>query len=285
MKLKIAQRIAIMYYITKIKTIFVISKRTAAKQAFELFCTPYSGKQKRKAPPIFAQAMELTIIQDSLNIKGWQWNPEISNEKKILILHGFDSCSYKFDKYISPLTKLGFTVIAFDAPAHGISEGKTVNALQLKKTILSINQLHGELYGIIGHSFGGLAAALASESLINIQKLVLIAPAVETLRAIDNFFSFVPLGNSIKNEMIEYIQTLSDQKIIYYSTSRAIAENKINTLWLHDEEDWICPYEDVKKIQEKQLNHVEFYITKGLGHSKIYRDSIVKEKIFNFLNH
>ena len=85
--------------------------------------------------------------------------------------------------------------------------------------------------------------------------------------------------------MIEYIQTLSDQKIIYYSTSRAIAENKINTLWLHDEEDWICPYEDVKKIQEKQLNHVEFYITKGLGHSKIYRDSIVKEKIFNFLNH
>ena len=141
------------------------------------------------------------------------------------------------------------------------------------------------MYGIIGHSFGGLAAALSSESLINIQKLVLIAPAVETLRAIDNFFSFVPLGNSIKNEMIEYIQTLSDQKIIYYSTSRAIAENKINTLWLHDEEDWICPYEDVKKIQEKQLNHVEFYITKGLGHSKIYRDSIVKEKIFNFLNH
>lgn len=283
MKIKLAQRIAIMYYATKIKTIFAISKRSAAKQAFELFCTPYSGKPKRKAPPIFEQATELTIIQDSLAIKGWQWNPEVSNDKKILILHGFDSCSYKFDKYVSPLTKLGFTVLAFDAPAHGISEGKRVNALQLKNTILNINQLYGELYAIIGHSFGGLASALAIEELANIKKLVLIAPAVETIRAIDNFFSFVPLGNSIKNEMIHYIQSLSNQKINYYSTSRAVADYTVNTLWLHDEEDWICPYEDVKRIQNMQLNHVEFYITKGLGHSKIYRDSAVKEKIFNFL--
>jgi pimeloyl-ACP methyl ester carboxylesterase len=283
MKMKLAQKIAITYYTTKIKTIFTISKRTAAKQAFELFCTPYSGKPKRKAPPIFEHATELIITQDLLKIRGWQWNPKNSNEKKILILHGFDSCSYKFDKYINPLTNLGFTVFAFDAPAHGISEGKTVNALQLKNTILTINNIHGDFYAIIGHSFGGLAAALASESLVNMQKLILIAPAVETLRAIDNFFSFVPLGERIKISLIEYIESLSEKNINYYSTSRAVAESNLNTLWLHDEEDWICPYEDVNKVQNLQLEHVEFYITKGLGHSKIYRDPKVKEKIFNFL--
>jgi alpha-beta hydrolase superfamily lysophospholipase len=283
MKLKLVQKVAIYYYATKIKIIFLISKTTAVKQAFDLFCTPYSGKVIRIAPPVFQSAKTLMIIQDKLKIKGWQWNPEKSNHKKILILHGFDSCSYKFEKFIVPLTNLGFTVFAFDAPAHGISEGKTVNALQLKNTILTINKTYGNLYAIIGHSFGGFAAALAIESLANIQKLVLIAPPVETIKLINSFFSVVPLGEKIKSSLIDHLESMSKQKITYYSTARALIENEVKTIWLHDEEDNICVFEDVAKIQNLALNHVEFYITKGLGHNKIYRDLEVKEKIFEFL--
>jgi alpha-beta hydrolase superfamily lysophospholipase len=65
-----------------------------------LFCTPYSGKPKRKAPAIFHNAQKLSIQLDNLTIRGWQWQPEKQNGKNILIIHGFDSCSYKFDKYI-----------------------------------------------------------------------------------------------------------------------------------------------------------------------------------------
>lgn len=285
MKLKLGQRIAIGYYKTKIKTIGLLSKRKAAEKAFKLFCTPYSGKPKRKAPAVFHHAKKLTATINDLTIRGWQWQPEhYANGQKILIVHGFDSCSYKFDKYIKLLTHEGYTVLAFDAPGHGISDGKMVNALMLKNTLLEIEKQFGLLYGIMAHSLGGIAAALAAEEITTLQKLILIAPATETQRAIDNFFKFVPLGNTIKEELIEYIIELAQQPLSYFSVVRSVQQHNKPTLWLHDQDDWICPYEDVLPAQKLQLPHVEFYITKGMGHSKIYRDQKVSKRIIEFFN-
>ncbi len=284
MKLKLTQRIAIGYYKTKIKTIGLLSKRKAAEQTFKLFCTPYSGKPKRKVPAVFHHAEKLTVQLEKLTIRGWKWQAQKSNGKTILIVHGFDSCSYKFDKYIKLFMHEGYTVMAFDAPAHGISDGKMVNALMLKNTILAIEEKYGNLYGIIAHSIGGLATALAAEELPNLQKMVLIAPATETKRAIDNFFSFVHLGNVIKDELIAYITELANKPLTYFSVVRSVQQHHIPTLWLHDEDDWICPYEDVLPAKNLQPKHIEFFITKGLGHSKIYRDNKVSKHILNFIN-
>lgn len=284
MKLKLTQRIAIGYYKTKIKTISLLSKRKAAEKAFVLFCTPYSGKPKRKAPAIFHNAQKLSIQLDNLTIRGWQWQPEKQNGKNILIVHGFDSCSYKFDKYIKLFLHEGYTVKAFDAPGHGISDGKMCNALMLKNTIVEVEKKYGNITHLMAHSMGGIAAALATEGLTHIEKLVLIAPATETPRAIDNFYQFVPLGNTVKEAMIEYIIELAQQPLSYFSVVRSVQQHTTPTLWLHDEGDWICPYEDVLPAQQLHLQHIEFYITKGLGHSKIYRDAKVTKKIIDFMH-
>lgn len=281
--MKLVQRIAIGYYKTKIKTIALVSMRKAAEKAFELFCTPYSGKPKRKVPPIFNHAEKLNFENDGLIIRGWKWKPEHANGKKILIVHGFDSCSYKFDKYIQPFSSLGFEVLAFDAPAHGISDGKTINALLLSKSLLTINTLYGPLYGIMAHSFGALAAALAAEKMMHLQKLVLIAPATETRTAVDNFFKFIKLGDHIKKEVEQLIESIGQQPISYFSVKRVVKNIQIPTLWLHDEEDTICTFEDVKPAMVAPNNHVQFHVTKGLGHSKIYRDEMVSKKIINFI--
>ena len=58
---------------------------------------------------------------------------------------------------------------------------------------------------------------------------------------------------------------------------------KAKILWLHDEDDWVCPFEDAKPLIDSAPAHVEFMITKGLGHSKIYRDSNVVKRILEFI--
>jgi len=70
----------------------------------------------------------------------------------------------------------------------------------------------------------------------------------------------------------------------YFSVARSVQEHSIPTLWLHDEDDWICPYEDILPIKKIAPPHVQFYITKGLGHSKIYRDTKVNKQIIDFIN-
>jgi len=280
--MKLAQRIAIGYYKTKFKTLALLSPRKAAEAAFVLFCTPYSGKPKREVPAAFHKATPVHFILDQQTVRGWKWQSQHPNGKKVLIAHGFDSCSYKFDKYVPALLHEGFEVLAFDAPGHGTSDGKLLNVLIYRNMLWEVNKQFGPLYSIMAHSIGGLAAALAAEQLPGLSKLVLIAPATETSSAVTDFAKLVGLSPEVKKELEEVIIHLGQLPISYYSVSRVIPNISTPTLWLHDEDDRICPYSDVKPVQEANPPHTRFSITKGLGHNKIYRDAKVMKEIISF---
>ena len=284
--MKLAQRFLISYYKTKLRTIGLVSPRKAAEAAFELFCTPYGGRVKTKEPAIFQKAEKLSFDFEGKTIRGFRWIPEHPNGKKVLIVHGFRSLSYKFEKYIGLLKKEGFEVLAFDAPAHGASDGKLINAYLYKRTLLTIEALYGPVYGIMGHSLGGLAAALAFEELSNTEnrKLVLIAPATETIRAIEGFFDIVPVTEKVKAAFMELISEISGKPVSYYSVSRVVKEIKAPVLWVHDKHDPICTFADVKPLLSLDLPHVQFLITEHLGHSKVYKDSKVSTAIVQFFN-
>ncbi len=284
MKLKLAQRLAFGYYRTKFRALSIFSSRKAAEAVFKLFCTPYSGKPKRKTPPVFQQAGQITFDLAGTKVRGWRWMPETPSGKKILIVHGFDSCSYRFDGYIVPLTGSGFEVVAFDAPGHGLSDGQTLNALVYSQAVLKAEALYGSFYGIVAHSLGGLAAALAFEQLPRQEdrKLVLVSPTTQTTTAIENFFRVIPVTPRIRGAFMKLIEEVGQKPVAHYSVKRAITRIKAPVLWIHDADDNICPYGDAKEVQELQLPGVEFFITKGLGHSGIYRQSIVFQKIMEF---
>src|SRR5688500_12901437 len=102
--MKLAQRIVIGYYTNKFRLLSLVSARAAAKSAFDLFCTPYTRRRNLKAPKIFAAAEKISFRSGEFMINGFRWLPkENSNGKKALICHGFDSYSYKFDRYVGPL--------------------------------------------------------------------------------------------------------------------------------------------------------------------------------------
>ena len=264
----------------------MISPRKAAEIAYQLFCTPYTGKPKIKAPPVFHKAEKLAFEMDGLTIRGFRWQADHPNGKKILIVHGFSSYSYKFEKYISPLKKEGFEVLAFDAPAHGTSDGKFINATIYKNTLLRIEALYGPLYGIMGHSLGGLAAALAFEQMPDREnrKLVLVAPATETDRAISNFFKLIPVDEKTKHAFLQLISELTEYPISYYSVSRVVKSINSPVLWVHDKQDTICTFDDVKPMLAMDLPHVQFFITVQLGHSKVYKDNKVCSGIVHFFS-
>ena len=174
--------------------------------------------------------------------------------------------------------------MAFDAMGHGESEGKTIHAKQYAECLVLINKEFGQLHGIVGHSFAGLAICLAvEEELKDIEKIVLIAPASETTRAIDNFFEFLKMPINLKPELIKHIFEQSGNSPEFYSVPRALDNITSKVLWVHDKKDFICPIEDTIATQEKNKPNIEFYITSGLGHNAIYRNPNVLQKIAFFL--
>lgn len=280
--MKFTQRLAIGYVQTKFKLLSVISKRKAAEKAFVVFGTPFM-KSVRKAPVKHAE-----VIHFQLNAKkmhGYRWNHP--QAKKVLILHGFGSAAHKFEDYAIRLIAKGFEVLAFDAPAHGDSEGDTTNAVEYSEMILEIMEKFGPVEYFIAHSFGGISLSLALEQVkhsIN-TKLVFIAPATETTSAVEGAFKMLKLKNkTVRNEFDKIIFEYSGKHTEWFSIRRAMKHIKADVLWIHDEEDDITPWKDAEKVKEDKHPNIQFVLTKGLGHRKIYHDDHIKNKVVEFLN-
>lgn len=280
--MKLSQRLAISYIRAKFKLLSSISKKKAAEKAFELFCTP-QRRNKKPLPKIFEQAEKLHFSMDGTAIYGWRWNHPA--DRKVLILHGFESSATNFDRYVKPLIKKGYEVLAFDAPAHGRSGGKKVNAPLYKRMIQEVNKRYGPVQSYMAHSFGGLAISLALEetSHTNDYRLVLIAPATETFTAIDSFFKFLQLDAAVRTEFEKVIIKSGGVSSEWYSIKRAMKHIRAKVLWFQDKEDEITPLTDVLKVKAENYPNIEFVITNGLGHRRIYRDNNVLKAIIDFL--
>lgn len=279
--MKLSQRLAIAYIRAKFKLLSLFSKRRAAEKAFVVFGTPFM-KSVRKAPVKNAEDIAFHLAGKKLN--GYRWNHP--QPKKALILHGFGSAAHKFEDYATLLVAEGFEVLAFDAPAHGHSDGDTTNAIEYSEMIKAVMSTFGPVEYFIAHSFGGISLSLALEQVPYTEhtKVVFIAPATETTSAVDGAFSMLKLKDpEVRREFDKIIFELTGKETAWFSMRRAMRHINASILWVHDEEDDITPWADALKVKEDNHPNIQFIVTKGLGHRKIYHDATVKKQVINFL--
>lgn len=276
-------RLLIKYIQVKFKIITFFSKKSAARQAFQLFCTPLH----LHLPHLHATVKSPDSLKLELNgimVNGYIWNR--GQTKRVLILHGFSSSAMNFQHFVNPLTKKGFEIIAFDAPAHGMSGGKQINAVIYADLIKNIIDKYGPIKNFIAHSFGGLAVMLALEDITHDRstKVVLLAPATETTTAITGAFRLLGLNNPIvRKEFDALIFQISGKQADWYSIKRALPNVNADILWIHDEDDTVTPLVDAKNALINNPPNVNFIMTKGLGHRQIYRDQEIIKEITSFL--
>jgi pimeloyl-ACP methyl ester carboxylesterase len=283
MEFNLNQRIIVQFYKTKIKALQKLSPQAAGRAAFRLFCTP--GKVKNtQAPPFFHHAEKLVFEFKKISVKGYCWRAKNELAQKVLICHGFQSRAYKFEKYAQLLHQAGFEVLAFDAPAHGDSSGKQFNAYDYSLLIHDIENNYGPIYAVIAHSFGGLAASLAFENINHtLKKLILIAPATETKTAIDQFFHIFHMSGDLREYVDDLVVQLSDKPVNWFSVNRALLQVQCPVLWIHDEHDAQCPYQDTQPTRNLNSKNIQFITTQHLGHNKIYHDEVVQSKVVKFI--
>jgi pimeloyl-ACP methyl ester carboxylesterase len=276
------QQMMLAFFKTKIRLASLASVKWGAQIAFDMFSTPYR-KSKKPKPSIFKEAENIKIYVGGSLINGYRWNHE--SDKQLLILHGFESRAYKFDMYIAPLLKIGWGITAMDAKAHGKSEGKQIILPDYVAMIETLEKQNGKFSGFLAHSFGGIAVSLHLEKSVNSEaKVVLIAPATETETAIKLFSKIVGLPEQVRLTIDDLILERSGKPTSFYSIKRIVPNLKNKILWVHDQNDKITPLKDVQPLIEQNLNHVEFLITTGLGHSQIYKEEKVIDKVIDFLN-
>lgn len=280
--MKLAQKLAINYIRARLNFTALVSKRKAARMAFDIFCTPFR-RSARKDAPIFSSAERRFLEVDGNKVMVYRWNA--GGSKKVMVLHGFESSANNFDRYITKLIRKGYEVIAADAPAHGASGGKRINLPLYIKTIAAVYEAMGGIDSYMAHSFGGIAVMHFLENTPHDAGIhvALIAPATQTVTAIDSLFRILQLDNAVRVEFDKLILEKGGVPASHYSIPRTLAHVSATILWVHDVDDDITPIADLQSLIDTPPANVEFVITKGLGHRKIYRDNNVVRKVIGFL--
>jgi pimeloyl-ACP methyl ester carboxylesterase len=282
--MSLSRTLALAFIRTKFRLLSAWSKRRGAEAAFKLFTTPQYRNQK-ELTPLFEEAEAISFNFQDYQIQGYRWNS--GAPRTALLLHGFESSIVNFEQYVQPLVDRGFCVIGFDAPAHGRSSGDQMNVRIYMDFIEEIRERFGPVQAFLGHSLGGLSLSLALEEQGHTEnaRMVLIAPATETRTAIDYYFNFVKLSKTLRPAFDQFITEKGGREPSWFSVVRAVGNLRLPILWVHDTEDDMTPTTDVVPAQKAAHAHVEFLITTGLGHRRIYRDPGVVIKVVAFLAH
>jgi pimeloyl-ACP methyl ester carboxylesterase len=284
--MKLAQKMALRYFSTKIKILEKVSVKRASSSAFKLFGTPFV-KHNTIGPKVFEKGTPLQIKFMGKIVRGYKFGME--GNPKILIIHGWESCVFKFDKYIKPFTEMGLQVYMFDAIAHGNSEGKNFNVKYYADLITTLCENFGPFNNFMAHSLGGMALSMAVSQQSAIAtpnaKIVLIAPGGEAQHFFNSFYKLLKISPAVQKGMEAIVVKLSGHTMEWFSTKKHIVNINLPVLWLHDEEDDACPIKYAYEVADLKLPNIKFHFSKGLGHSIIYRNDESKKRIFDFIKH
>jgi pimeloyl-ACP methyl ester carboxylesterase len=282
--LKMNQKLALRYVRARLNILSLVSPRKAAVKAFRYFCTPRQRVTK-KGSALFEGGERLSFRLDKHTIRGHRWTPAGQPEKRVLIVHGWESASRNFEGYVGPLLKKGYEVLAFDAPAHGRSGGRHTTLPDYVNMLRAVEQGFGPMDAYMGHSLGGLALALLLENTPHHPetRLVLVAPAVETTTAVAAFSKLLRLSAEVTAAIDDYVQEISGHPFAWYSLRRALHQVQAGILYLQDEEDRVTPASEAELVRQDGHHNIRFVFTKGLGHKKIYKDAESMQMIVDFL--
>ncbi len=265
----------------------ILNLEKAKKVSYRLFSQPRKGKlKKEKLPKILQTAKQETIQfeEDFFQIYTWNNNKTEqceANKDIILLVHGWESNASRWKKMLPQLKQLNKTIIAIDAPAHGLSSGKEFNAPKYAEFINEFSKKYSPKI-MIGHSIGGAAICYYLHKYKNqeVEKIVMLGSPSEFKIMSDNFVNLLGLNSKIQKALENHYFEKFDIDINDFSGHLFAKHFAHKAFIAHDLHDEIVKIDEGRKYASHWQN-ATFIETSGLGHSM--HDNDLYAKIVNFI--
>ena len=258
--------------------VYIFPKK-AQTLSYTLFSTPRKGKlQKDKLPSFLKNHVSEQLIYNNYTIQTYTWK---GTTDVILLVHGWESNTSRWEKALPFLLTTGKTIIAIDAPAHGLTSGTEFNVPIYTEIIqVAINKF--KPYAIIGHSIGGAAIIYNQYKYpnSNLKKIVLLGTPDEIHIILKNYVDLLSLNAANEKLFIAYFETNFNVCISTFAGSNFAKVILAKAMIVHDVDDNIVLFEEGKKLASAFTNS-KFIETKSLGHS--LHSAAIYNKIVSFI--
>jgi pimeloyl-ACP methyl ester carboxylesterase len=234
-----------------------------------------------------AAALDLIDARSSMfehkgrHIATWRWGAR--DAPAVILAHGWGGYAAQMRAFVFPLLSAGYQVIAYDQPAHGVSEGRLTGLPDFADLLADLAWHHGEARAFIGHSLGGAAGALAlANGRVRFEKVVLVSPPADLVGYSRRFARWYWMPEAVRRAMQSAIEERYGVLWENLEVARLAPRLHAPALVIHDRDDRMVPW-----MQGAQVAHLwqgaRLMSTDGLGHGRILGNDAVTRAAADFI--
>jgi pimeloyl-ACP methyl ester carboxylesterase len=256
------------------------SPRFAARLADRLFCTPPRTPVSPAALEFLRTARRTELSAGGRRVVVWRWGRE--DRTAVMLVHGWGGRGGRMRAFVPPLLDAGYSVLAFDAPGHGASGHGLSSMPDFARAALTVAESAGPVQGVIAHSMGGSATALAMGWGLGARRLAFVAPSANPASFSTGFAAALGLRPDVVRLMRERMERRLRFSWDDVDVPTMARRMDVPLLIVHDRSDPTVPWADGAAIAAAWPG-AQLLSTEGLGHQDVVRDPQVVRTIVDFV--
>jgi pimeloyl-ACP methyl ester carboxylesterase len=272
------------------RTLDVVAPPLSVRLAARLWCTVPTGSGRRRddrpIPGLFVDPSEVgsVALPGGRRVVTETWGEGLP----IYLVHGWGGWRGQLGAFVEPLLSRGYQVVAFDAPSHGesgpglLGPGRSTLA-EMAEALRAVVETHGKPAGIVGHSLGCAAVAVAVQDGLDSPKLGFVAPTVEPISHTRDMARALGFSERTRMGLLRRLEAMvgrpmADFDLLAMPDRAALPP----TLVVHDRDDREISYGEAERLVAS-WPQADLVSTDGLGHQRILRDADVVALVAMFV--
>ncbi len=272
-----------------VRTTGRVSPRWGAAVALPVF-----GHVSRPRPvhpddvPTMERARRSTVRIPGIDRRGsdlavYEWG---RGANVVVLAHGWNGRAAQFATLVRELVSEGWRVVAFDAPAHGDTPGRSTYLVDWIDALAELQRGHGRIHAVVGHSFGGLAALVAAAGSVQVDRVVTIAAPGDPDLLLSQFQATLGYDDrtaaAMRARFAERYFPGETDPFARLSPLRDPLPTSVPLLAVHDEGDRIVPFGELARIAAANPT-ARTLATRGFGHNRVLTADPVLDAVVEFL--
>jgi pimeloyl-ACP methyl ester carboxylesterase len=252
---------------TLFRALWHTSPRLAIERAERLLLTP----PRHAFPDAELEAMEeaslLSVAMVPGRLIGWRWGR--AREPVVVLMHGWGGRGTQLKAFVDPLLARGFSVVAFDAPGHGMTGGGESSLPHFLHGLNVMLDHLGPVHAIVGHSVGAAVTAMVLARRPEIKRAVLIAPPASLADSTRRVAAALEWPEALRAAVQRRIEQRFGVSWSAFEAERAGGEQPL--LLIHDHQDREVSIGEGKRYLNTWPK-ARLMETCGLGHRRLLDD-------------
>jgi pimeloyl-ACP methyl ester carboxylesterase len=248
--------------------------------AERLFLTPPKPRYPSSEFFDLIDARQGFVRHRGRHIATWRWGSP--DAPAVLLAHGWGGRATQMKRFVFHLAGAGYRVIAYDQPAHGISEGRLTGLPDFADAMAAVARHHGNVQAVIAHSLGGPATAIALARGLPAARVVLVSPPSDLVGYSRRFARWLAIPERVRRAMQAAIEERFGVRWSDLEVARLAPRLRAEALVIHDRHDTQVPWKQGAALA-RHWPGARLMSTQGLGHGRILEDDAVARAAVDFI--